>query len=180
MCLKNNQLCIIFLCLILLLCYNAAFAQVSFDDLNKAIRQSAEFDLSKENRIRNLKKTILGGNDSALYEGYSKLYSEYRVFHYDSAFSYAQKALAQAIKIGNEELVNCSRIKLGFVLLSAGLFKEAFDSLQSIPATALNRKCKVEYYTLLARYYYDLADYTMDSYHSPKYNMKGLACLRHI
>jgi hypothetical protein len=162
-----------FLACFFLLLWNLACSQFRFPELDKAIDQSAQFDRSKENKIIGLKNSITNATGAALFAGYEKLYEEYKVFNYDSAYHYAQMQLNLAAQFNRPGLVDCSRIKLGFILVSAGLFKEALDSLDVIHPTALQGPCKVEYYTLLARCYYDLADYTKDSYHTPQYNTLG-------
>lgn len=155
------------------LVWHTAYAQLRFPELDKAIEQSSHFDQLKEEKIVHLRKSLKTASGLILFDKYEKLYEEYKVFNYDSAYIYVQKQLNLAGQLGNEELLNCSRIRLGFILLSAGLFKEAFDTLTVIRTADLQGRCKTDYYTLLARCYYDLADYTMDSYHSPLYNSLG-------
>lgn len=149
-----------------------ANGQFLFPALDQAIEQSAQFDKLKEKKIAEIKNS-LRGSGAALFTVYEKLYQEYKVFNYDSAYTYAQKLRSLAAQVNDPQLVNSSRLKLGFILLSAGMFKEAFDTLQSIPASILEQECKRDYFTLFARCYYDLADYTMDRYHSPSYNAEG-------
>ncbi|HWJ89537.1 MAG TPA: DUF6377 domain-containing protein [Flavisolibacter sp.] len=120
-----------------------------------------------------MKKSVEGASGNALFAAYENLYQEYKVFNYDSAYNYAQKQLTLAMQLNDQDRINCSRLKFGFILLSAGLFKEAFDTLKVIPAPQLKEDCKRDYFTLLARCYYDLADYTMDRNYSPFYNVEG-------
>ncbi|MGZ3958442.1 MAG: DUF6377 domain-containing protein [Flavisolibacter sp.] len=150
-----------------------AKTQLHFPDLDRAIANSGQFDRQKEKDILGLKSQLKNAEGYRLFEGYEKLYEAYKVFNYDSAYAYAQKQLGLAKQLRDKELLDCSRLKLGFVLLSAGLFKEAIDTLQVIAAANLSENRRTEYYTLLARYYYDLADYTMDRYYSPQYNSIG-------
>lgn len=162
-----------YLLLCLLFFHNMTYSQLHFKELDKAIEQSARFDKQKENKISTLKQSLRSATGIDLFNTYQKIYEEYKVFNYDSAYHYAQPQLNLASELKNAELVNCSRIKLSFILLSAGLFKEAFDSLQIIQPNSLDNKCKTGYYTLFARCYYDLADYTNDQYHSPDYDIRG-------
>ncbi|OCX52697.1 hypothetical protein BEL04_11290 [Mucilaginibacter sp. PPCGB 2223] len=62
-----------------------------------------------------------------------------------------------------------SKIKIGFILLSSGMFKETFDSLQGIDVTSLDDSVKFEYYSLLTRAYYDCAGYDNDHHYTPYY-----------
>ena len=72
-----------------------------------------------------------------------------------------------------DSLVAYAKIKMGFVLLSSGLFKETFDLLRNMNTSDLSKTDKAEYYTLMARYYYDLADYDNDRIFAPEYNDSG-------
>lgn len=162
-----------YLWIFLFLFGHSTFAQVAFPDLDDAIERSEQYDKAKEKTILNIKKAGQNAVGVSLMDNYGKLYEEYKVFNYDSAYVYAQKQLTLAAQLNNNTLITCSRIKLSFILISAGLFKEALDTLTVIPVATMEAKCKMHYYTLLARCYYDLADYTADSYHSPQYNNIG-------
>ena len=66
-----------------------------------------------------------------------------------------------------------SRIKFGFILLSSGMFKEAFDSLKIVNVKLLDGNARKEYYFLTARTYYDVSDYDKDNYYTPIYNNRA-------
>ncbi len=53
------------------------------------------------------------------------------------------------------------------------MFKEVFDVLSTINLKYLSNSQKAEYYTLAARYYYDLGDYDNDRFYATEYNKKG-------
>ena len=143
------------------------------DQLNEAIDQSHSYDLAKQETIVHTRKALNASFGKDLIEVYRKLYDEYKVFNYDSAYSYAQRQLDLAKQLQVDSLVDYARIKLSFILLSSGMFKETFDSLNVIQPDRLTIPLKTEYYTLLGRCYYDLADYINDKYHSPFYNEQG-------
>ena len=71
-----------------------------------------------------------------------------------------------------------SRINEGFILLSAGLFKEAADTLQIIRPETLIEEDKYQYYYTSARLYFDLADYNDDKRFQIDYVRKGIALLK--
>ncbi len=52
--------------------------------------------------------------------------------------------------------LNTAKLKLSFVLLSAGFYKETCDSLNSITIQKSDTALRAEYYVLLGRYYYDI------------------------
>lgn len=64
-------------------------------------------------------------------------------------------------------------MRLSFILLSAGMFKETFDSLHEIAIKDQPDSIKAEYYFLMSRYYYDLADYANHTFYSPVYTNNG-------
>jgi tetratricopeptide (TPR) repeat protein len=105
------------------------------------------------------------------------LYQEYASFNCDSAFGYAEKLQQVARQAKDRPGVAYAGMKLGFVLLSSGRFKEAFDTLRVVDFNQLSTGHKAEYYTLMARCYYDLADYNLDQVYAPVYNEKATSYL---
>ncbi|MEJ0080066.1 MAG: hypothetical protein WDM78_03675 [Puia sp.] len=128
-------------------------------EVNRAIYSSSSFDQIKNKRIDSIKlvlKNSGGISDRALFNLYSLLYNEYQIYNYDSAFSYAQKMVLEGQSMHEDSLVGYAKIKEGFVLLSAGLFKETFDLLQNVNKNQLSKTEKADYFTMMARYYYDV------------------------
>jgi tetratricopeptide (TPR) repeat protein len=163
----------LFICL--LFSSATVFGQSQFIQLDKIIEQSGQFDARKEADIKNLRSVITYKAGHELYTAYDKLYEEYKVFNYDSAYRYTQGMLSLARQFKDDALLSCAQLKSCFILISAGLFKEAFDSLKTVNTGFLGGQCKTDYYKLMARLYYDLADYTNDENHSPWYNALGNA-----
>jgi hypothetical protein len=141
--------------------------------LNETIAQAPRYDSEKLATIRSLKASLDYSGPQTMFRGYSRLYEAYKSFNYDSAYTCTEKLVTIARKLGNDSLYNDAKIKQSFVLLSSGMFKEAFDSLSTLPVGELAPGNKAEVYTLLARCYYDLADYDNDKYHAPGYNATG-------
>ncbi|GEP51271.1 transcriptional regulator [Flavobacterium noncentrifugens] len=141
------------------------------DELDRALMKKDIYMQQKYAKIkaidRNIHKYTLSKDDRNLYNSYISLFEEYKSFKYDSAYYYLEQAKSKAFLLKDSEMIAKSRIKEGFVLLSSGLFKEAIDTLNSIDASKLVRKNQFEYYSIKARAYYDLADYTRD----PRYNI---------
>ncbi len=55
-----------------------------------------------------------------------------------------------------EGLIRASKLKFAFIMLSTGLYRETFDTLQSIKnINNTPDSVKAEYFLLLGRYYYD-------------------------
>ncbi|MDP4253474.1 MAG: DUF6377 domain-containing protein [Bacteroidota bacterium] len=158
--------------------YCTASGQVNsgLADLNRAIDAAPKFDEAKLKAIDELKRSLTDIKQaplSAQFDLYLQLFRQYQVFHYDSAFHYAQLLLETAGRLNEPARLSYARLKLAFCLLSAGMFKETFDSLSGIAVAGAPDSIKAEYYALAGRYYYDLADFDKDPYYAPDYNRKG-------
>jgi hypothetical protein len=128
------------------------------------------YDDQKELRINNLKKELEATSRTDLNGQYiicGKLYEEYKVYQFDSAYVYTQKLLNIGILAHNTARQNDSKIKVGFLLLSSGMFNETFDCLKQINVHLLNDSSKLEYYAIKSRAFSDLADYNNDKNYAP-------------
>ena len=160
-------------------------------ELTTAIARAPEYDAAKLQRIGRLQGLLkkdttapgegLSGTTIAagkLFDIYEKLYEEYQIFNYDSAYQYAGKMQAIARRLGDPTLITTARLRLCFILLSSGLFRETYDSLRATEIRQAPDSLKAVYYTLLGRYYYDLANYDYDgNEHSIDYDHKGSTCM---
>jgi tetratricopeptide (TPR) repeat protein len=102
-----------------------------------------------------------------------QLVYEYQSFIYDSAQYYIDQAKNIAYRLKDKSLISHIKIREGFVLLSSGLFKEAIDTLNSVNPDYLNDSLKSNLYAILARAYYDIADYVRDPNFMPQYISRG-------
>ncbi len=150
---------------------NAAIRQ-----LNQTLLQADSYDAQKTAVIDSLRNSYLSLPSTDTAEQYrlaGQLFEAYKVFKYDSAFRYAKELLLMANNTRQPALQAEARIKMSFTLLSSGLFKEALDSLAGVHPAALPDSIRAAYYALMGRYYYDLADFDNDPYHSPAYTAKA-------
>eukprot|EP01133_Synstelium_polycarpum_P017328 gene17328-20669_t len=146
----------------------------SLDQLNKSIEQKDTFDQVKLKRIAELESRL---KDIAIpvekYAVCAALYNEYKSFNYDKAFHFSQELQQIGHRLKDQVKIADGKIKFGFILLSSGMFKETFDSLNTVKVKILPDSIKKEYYFLLARTYYDLADFDKDKYYAPIYNKRA-------
>ncbi|HLZ86563.1 MAG TPA: DUF6377 domain-containing protein [Puia sp.] len=150
----------------------------SLTTLDQAIDASPKYDTDKQKGIQQLRTALAATpkeNLTALFDNYLRLYEQYKVFNYDSAFAYARALQATALQLGDPVKTTYARLKLGFCLLSSGLFKETLDSLLEIRIAGAPDSLQAEYYALMGRYYYDLGDFDNDGYNTPAYTRKGNA-----
>lgn len=153
-------------------------SQVSTDSLISVLRKEIEqkniYVQEKLQRIEKLRLNLttvdrLSLNDQ--FDLYNAMYHEYRTFIYDSAFQYAQKLIHTSYKINDRVKIDYARIKLAFILISSGMFKETFDSLNVVDTRNLSDTSKVDYYRLLARAYSDLNIYNKDYFYRKHYTL---------
>jgi hypothetical protein len=151
-------------------------ATASLNELNQTIESMTHYDADKERTIAGLKSAFGASKKNdlpSLFTQYLQLYEQYKVYNYDSAFSYARLLQQTAVELGDPNRMVYARLKPVFCLLSSGLFKEALDSLNKINISGAPDSIRAEYYALAGRYYYDLGDFDNDAYNTPAYNTKG-------
>ena len=62
---------------------------------------------------------------------------------------------------------------MGFATLSAGMFKETFDTLQTVRFEELHDSSKVAYCAVMARALYDINDFNRDTYYGKIYGNRA-------
>ena len=128
------------------------------------------YDNKKELRIKNLKEKLAATpqNDFNIQYGIcDKLYEEYKVYQFDSAYVYTQKLIAISNYTHNAVHLNESKIKVGFLLLSAGMFTETFECLNHVNTRLLDNEAKLQYYSIKSRAYSDLGEYNNGKNYAP-------------
>ncbi|MGX5818005.1 DUF6377 domain-containing protein [Chitinophaga lutea] len=158
----------ILFCLLLTLATATSYAQSNTDsllrELNATIARSGEFDEQKSAELTRLKQ-----RSNRKFESTLELYNAYKSYNYDSAFSYALQLEKIASQLQDPVKIQTARIKLGFILLSSGLFRETAAIIDTLGTTGFPDSLRAEYFVLKRRYYYDLADYVNDRYFAPAY-----------
>lgn len=164
--------------MVLLLCVNTVNAQQDslLIKLNQSLQNKSSFVEEKLNRINQYRSQIeklptrKGPEYFVLLD---KLSEEYKTFIYDSAFAYTLELQRAAYDLKNPVKITHARVKLGFMLISSGMFKETLDSLSSLSVKEMPDSIRFNYYFILARTYYDLGDFDRDVYYTPRYNALG-------
>ena len=78
-------------------------------------------------------------------------------FSFDRAYAAVRELRELAERLGNKEKIQIAKLREAFIFLSAGLFNEALDSLNTIPVSTLPDSVKTEYFATRARTHFDLA-----------------------
>jgi len=147
-----------------------------FAALKTALNRSVFYDHQKEAEINHLKGALhhLKSDDlKGQFAAYTRIYEEYRAYKYDSAYVYTEKLYDLSLKSQDKAMQEYSKSNMAFILLSSGKFKEAFSILQSINKKNLTEKTRPEYYSVMSRAYFDMANYDNDIKYSPAYRAKG-------
>ena len=105
------------------------------------------------------------------------LCEEYQSFNFDTAYIYTEQLVQLAHKINDPEFIAKARVRQAFSLLSAGLFREAMDSLQLVNLDKVSLPVKSDYYGTLARCYLDISRFYNDDKFGPGYIEKGIPLL---
>lgn len=165
------------LILLILLLPSLAFSTTKtdslFDQLNRELSNKSIYDQHKEAFIQKLKGSLRAtspNNLQARFDVCAKLYDQYKSYQYDSAYVYATKMQDISHQLNDKAKIDYSKIKIGFILLSSGMFKETFDNLKGINVKYLDDSVKIEYYSIMTRAYYDLAGYDNDKHYTVEYN----------
>lgn len=174
MAVRNFLLPIVFL-ILTLQAFGSSDPQKSLDELNTVIAQREFFLTEKLNRIEVLKRNVRQAAATDRFELYEKLYEEYKSFIYDSAFRYARILQTSAYRMKNAQKIAVSKIKIGFVLVSSGLFNETLDTLRTVQLRHLDDSMRSELYFLMARTHYDLSDFSGDDFYRPYHTAHGNA-----
>jgi hypothetical protein len=150
--------------------YSSAKTDSILTQLKLELSKKKVYDDQKEHRISTLKAKLEGvskTNYIAQYDICGRLYEEYKVYQFDSAYVYTQKLISISKSIKDLPKENESRMKVSFLLLSSGMFKETFECLNQINTRVLNDSSKLEYYSIKSRAYSDLAEYNSDKNYAP-------------
>ena len=140
--------------------------------LDKELIKAPVYEAEKLHRITDWREQLSGTANHDLttrYRLYANLYEEYKSYNYDSAFKYTNQLQHLAYTLADRILINETKLKQGFLFLSSGMFKETFDSLRTVQTKGLPIEDQQDYYSLMARTYYDVADFNKDEYYTPFY-----------
>jgi len=144
-----------------------------FRKLDGVIRHRDEYVQQKAARIEALKAELMRSRDEKRYDLYVKICDEYKTFIYDSASKYVRKLQEEAYRSKSPSKIALAKVKLGFILLSSGMFNEALDTLLTVNRNSIHDSVKIEFYFSVARTYYDLVDFNRDQYFTERYTQLG-------
>ena len=170
---------LVFYALLVATAFNAAARTTDelVAELTRALDNKAAYFQQRADRITTLTRQFHArpADDATKFAVGLRIYQEYKSFKYDSAFAYGQRLLQLATRLKSPEKVELSKLNLAFIHVSSGMFKEAFEVLESIDPTPLDSANRVELYFTKARAFSDLADFNSSTYYLPIYTAKAIA-----
>ncbi|MGI4865387.1 MAG: DUF6377 domain-containing protein [Janthinobacterium lividum] len=145
--------------------------------LDQTLARQATYDQQRLTRIAALTTQLHAAkaNEAACFDLGLRIYGEYQVFKYDSAFAYSLRLAALARRLRSPAKLQTARTKLALALRSAGLFKDAFDTLKAINSHQLPTSDKVDFYEIYSVVCIELAEYEPNTYYYPLYLGKAYA-----
>lgn len=145
--------------------------------LDQTLAHQGSYDRQRLDRLAVLKAELRSGraDANASFNLTLLICREYEVFKYDSAFAYSQQLSKLARRLRDPVKLQTARTRLAFVLRSAGLFKDAFDTLRVIRVHRLAPGYRAEFYEIYSIVCIELAEYDQDGYYQPFYTAKAYA-----
>lgn len=141
--------------------------------LDSSLIHKAEFEKNKLAKIKHLKDKRHFTSISEKFDNYQTLFQEYSSYQYDSAYVYANHLLQIAHQAKNPDYEVEARCDIVFCLLSAGLYKEAFDEFSKVNVIGISKNSRMLYYKTAARLNYDNSDYIHAEPYQQQYVNKG-------
>ena len=141
----------------LLVCWMAVWAvgawgasQDAFQRLDSLIAAQPQIIAAKEARLAQIKGELGQETSSAgRYAILKRLYEEYSAYQYDSAYACVSQCIRLAQSMGDESLLNESRLNLAHILSTACLMDKARSTLNQIDTTRLTPSQLVVYHRTL-------------------------------
>ncbi len=141
------------------------------DSLDVAIRQRPFYLEEKEERIENWTVRLRKARtDYDRFDALGKLLEEYRSFDTDSVLSMARRRYQLALRMGNPEYIANARMNVAEVMGTTGMYKEALDTMSTIPCGKLPGYLHPYYYHIYRTIYGLMADYSISKKERQQYN----------
>lgn len=148
--------------------------------LKSEILKKNSYDLKKEMQLKKLKESLAAvpkNQVSARFTLLSELIDAYKDYNFDSAHVYTYKIIQESNLLKDRQKQDESRIKLGSLQLSWGMFKEAFECIAQLNTQYLTDENKIRFYELKARALFELSVYNTNRFYSPANRTESIKTL---
>ena len=142
-----------------------------YERLDSVIAHSADYDVIKEKRLKNIKlgaKFVIAATDKLRI--YEQLANEYSLYVYDSAMVYVQRGISLAKQTGNSDYCNRFLITKASLLIERGFYIEAKENLDKIEISQSDPKQNFLFYCAQSSLYYNLNAHCQKMEFSQHYN----------
>lgn len=149
--------------LLLFCCVSADAHDLSdiYRQLDEAIAHSSDYISHREMRIKKLKKSLSRTSNHKLkFDVYYRLFKEYQPYINDSAMVYLSRCYDEATAMNNSALAGQCHALFAKECSAVGMYKEAFDELNEIDRSKLDKGGKKDYYLAFNHLYGELGSYT--------------------
>jgi tetratricopeptide (TPR) repeat protein len=148
--------------------------------LKMEILKIKEYDRKKEHKIDRLRDQLRHTSATDLERQYSlcnQLYWEYKDYKFDSAHVYTKRLINISSRHRHLPREYESKIKLGFIQVSCGMFKEAFDGIDQMNPELMPDEVRFRYYQLKNRAFTRLSMYNTNKFYSPVHQSASMIAL---
>ncbi len=168
---------LIILLLVLILPPASASAEVDalLEELDEKLQNRDTYIEAKKSKIAGIQERLRTstGDPEVVYNIQNELFTEYQVYHFDSALHYAYANIGLAHQLQKPAWETEAMLNLSSILTAAGMFKESIENLaninrQAIPATFLKR-----YFLEYKRAYEGLQLYASGDKFGPAYGQQA-------
>jgi len=148
--------------------------------LKMEILRKKVYDTKKEQKITDLRNHLQRTSSTDVERQYllcDRLYWEYKDYLFDSAHVYTRRLIRLATHLKHVPRKYESQIKLGFIQVSCGMFKEAFDGIDQLDVRLMPNRVKFLYYQLKTRAFTRLSMYNTNKFYSPVHQSESMVAL---
>lgn len=145
------------------------------DSLEKTIAKAPGFIQQKENTIQALMRQASAASifPEARFRFYGELLNAYGAYRFDSALKYVNLRLDLARSEGRKDWQISSELQLAGVLISAGMYLEAYAQLNAMETAGLPQDLRRNYFHERKHVFEAMRDYAQDFKYAPFYARKA-------
>lgn len=143
-----------------------AVDKAKVDSLMLVLRQTIDnrdaYNRQKEDHLIKLRKEIgLAKDPVRRFHALDALLNEYQAYNTDSAFAICERRERLARQIGDPYLMRNAAMNTANVLATTGMYKEAFDIMDTIPSSSVPEYMRPFRYHILRTVYGQMGDYAV-------------------
>ena len=148
--------------------------------VDKSLEKRESYEQARLDKIEKLNKKLKTDSPTEKFKTLNLLFEEYKSYRYDSASVLANRELALAKALNNEEFIALSKCDIAFCLSSSGLFKEAIDIIKDINIDNSSERIKILYYDISQKIWQEIANFTQTEPYYTEYTNKSKAYIDSI